>query len=316
MNFYGEHLLSRRDALARGATDAEIKAALARREIAVVRRGIYVPAAVLESLDATGRHLLEVRATLLASAPAAAAAHGSAALVHGMSLWRVPERVHLGIPRSSGGHVGRHRHVHADGLTERDVDVIDGLRCTSAARTVADLARTLPFEDAVCAGDSALNRHLVTPESVRESLSRTPSHRRRTAAECVLGFLDGRSESVGESRSRVYLHHLGVPCPELQVTLMLSDGRTTFRPDFLWEDEGVIGEFDGVSKYSALARPGESPADVLVREKRREDLLRAHGWTVVRWTWADLTSPRLGRELRRVLSAGCGVARPRTTRVG
>ena len=41
-------------------------------------------------------------------------------------------------------------------------------------------------------------------------------------------------------------------------------------------------------KYQEFLRPGESATDVVVREKRREDLLRALGWQVVRWVWDDL----------------------------
>ena len=36
---------------------------------------------------------------------------------------------------------------------------------------------------------------------------------------------------------------------------------------------------------------GKTPGDVLFEEKEREDRLRALGWQVVRWVWADLFRP-------------------------
>ena len=78
------------------------------------------------------------------------------------------------------------------------------------------------------------------------------------------------------------------------------------RCDFGWPDLGVLGEFDGKKKYGELLRrPGQTAEDVLVDEKRREDRLRALGWTVVRWMWSDLYRPEvLIQQLRAALSRG------------
>ncbi len=109
-------------------------------------------------------------------------------------------------------------------------------------------------------------------------------------------FIDRASESVGESRSRVYLDRHGLPRPRLQVEIVV-DGRV-YRPDFLWDN--VIGEFDGMVKYTG---GGEATETVMIAEKLREDALRAAGWIVVRWTWADLVDGRLAQRIRAALSA-------------
>ena len=54
----------------------------------------------------------------------------------------------------------------------------------------------------------------------------------------------------------------------------------------------LLGEFDGAVKYGRLLRPGESPGDAVVREKRREDGLRELGFDMIRWGWSDLDVPR------------------------
>jgi len=58
------------------------------------------------------------------------------------------------------------------------------------------------------------------------------------------------------------------------------------RSDFGWEEQRTLGEFDGRVKYGRLLRPGETAADTVYREKRREDALRDQGWQLVRWSAA------------------------------
>jgi len=116
----------------------------------------------------------------------------------------------------------------------------------------------------------------------------------------MIPLLDGRSESPGESLSRVTIRQLGLPVPELQYVNVI-DGNE-YRSDFAWIDRRVLGEFDGKVKYGELLRPGESAEDVVMREKRRDASLRSAGWEVVHWTWAELMRPdRLNRLLRTVL---------------
>jgi hypothetical protein len=128
-----------------------------------------------------------------------------------------------------------------------------------------------------------------------------PGVRRATR---VLAFADGLSESVGESRSRVVLHRLGLPAPDLQPRILRTDGTVIGRCDFGWERFRTVGEFDGHIKYGRLLRPGQEAGDVVFAEKRREDEIRDHEWEVARWTWADLDRPavigeRLGRAFAR-----------------
>ena len=108
------------------------------------------------------------------------------------------------------------------------------------------------------------------------------------AARRVIAFADGRSESVGESRSRVAIAAAGLPPPELQWPVRLADG--TAYTDFAWPELRTVGEFDGRVKYGRLLRPGQQPGDVVHAEKLREDAVRAQDWEMVRWTWADLTT--------------------------
>jgi hypothetical protein len=60
-------------------------------------------------------------------------------------------------------------------------------------------------------------------------------------------------------------------------------------------------------KYGRLLKPGQTAADVVYEEKRREDALRDHRWEMVRWGWSDFRDEAaLGRRVMRTLERGGG----------
>jgi hypothetical protein len=173
---------------------------------------------------------------------------------------------------------------------------------TEPVRTALDLARSLPFDAAVVVLDAALQRRRFSAGQLRERLFDIAGTRGSRSAARAVRFSDARSESVGESRSRVLLDRLQLPPSALQFEVRTTAGRLVGRADFAWEEERVLGEFDGRVKYGRLLRPGQDPGDTIFAEKRREDAMRAEDWSVIRWTWSDLAAPgELSRWLRRAL---------------
>ncbi|WP_067849205.1 hypothetical protein [Nocardia lijiangensis] len=297
--------IQRGRAIAEGLTDRELHGINWQR----VRRGAYMDAGRVAELSVEERHLVLARAVCQASSPHAVVSHISAAFAHGLSHWGVPtNRVHLTRDRAAGARTARQVVLHAARIESDDVVRCGDLTVTSPARTVVDLARTIPFEKAVVIGDSALRLGAVTPDQLLEQLDRSKCRPGNSAARRVIASLDGRSESVGESRSRVAIQAAGLPTPELQARIITPDGMVIARVDFLFPELGVIGEFDGLMKYRAAHRGPHTADDVVVAEKVREDALRARGWLVIRWTWAELDAsdtPWLTR-----LARAAGLARP------
>jgi hypothetical protein len=223
-----------------------------------------------------------------------------------MPLWEIGlDRVHVTRRPPAWTDRSAVLRVHVARLRDDEVIEVDGVPVTDPIRTALDLARSLPFEAAVVNLDAALHRGLLRADQLRERLldiAGTPGS--RSAARAV-AFADGRSESVGESRSRVVLHRLALPAPTLQFEVTSADGTLIGRTDFAWESRRVIGEFDGRVKYGRLLRPGQDPGDVVFQEKRREDAIRDEGWSAVRWVWSDLARPdRLAARIRRALERG------------
>ena len=97
--------------------------------------------------------------------------------------------------------------------------------------------------------------------------------------------------------------------PVAQFPIGDPDGSCWARLDFAWPDLGVWVEIDGRAKYDRLLGPGETAADVVWREKRREDEVRRRtGWRCLRITWADLQDPERLLRLLRAFLAGRDLA--------
>jgi very-short-patch-repair endonuclease len=82
-----------------------------------------------------------------------------------------------------------------------------------------------------------------------------------------------------ESVLRWAVHESGLPAPELQFVVRDPGGRFLGRADLAWPDRKVLVEFDG---------DVHRERDVFVNDVRRQNALIAAGWTVLRFTSADV----------------------------
>lgn len=283
----------RSQALAAGYHEDEVDRLVRTRVWQRVRRGAYCERQLWDNADATARHLLRVRAAALSLHRPAVASHVSAALALGLRVWDVPlDHVHMTrtdvhSPRVEGG-----VHHHAGSLEDCVVEV-NGLLVTSPARTALDIARLAGFERGVVTADSAIARSDCSLLQLRETAAQMQDWPGARVAGRVVSFADARSESVGESRSRVLFDRYGLPVLEPQVEILNRWGLVVARVDGLIFEANLAVEFDGRLKYGV--HPDDTLAQAserLWREKRREDLIRRQGLTVERIIWADLEQPR------------------------
>src|SRR6185437_1511196 len=94
-----------------------------------------------------------------------------------------------------GARRGSEVHVHCAPLRADEIVVVNGVVGTSLARTVVDVARAVPFEQAVVVADAALRAGLGRPV-LAEALRRAKGWLGAPAARRAAAFADGRSESV------------------------------------------------------------------------------------------------------------------------
>ena len=269
---------TRAQAVAAGYRPWEIRALL-RREWLDLYRGVYVHRALFEAADAERRHVLRAAARLLATGLDAAASHRSAVLVHALPLLGKPPQVpQLSRPPRRPRDRSSSSTLRVCPLPPEDLVRVDGVRVTSLARTACDVARTRPFRDAVVVADAVLRRGVPREEllAVARRCRRWP---RGGDALRVAQFADGRADGPLESITRVAYAEQRLPAPETQVEVWGPDGVFLGLVDFLWREQQVVGEADGLGKYDSVL--------ALRKEKLREEGLRACGLEVVRSGWDD-----------------------------
>jgi len=295
-------VFSRRQALACGYTSRQVLDRLGDGRWVRIRHGQYVERPDDTDLPDWERIRLEYLRAVRAAvnslrAGSVAVSHQSALAVHGLPLWGLDLGfVHVTrLDGQTGGLVAGVRH-HLGVLVPADLTVVDGMLVTTVSRATVETACIVPFEAGVVMADAALRGGFVDADDLDRLRAAIEFWPGGPAARAVLKFADPLSESVGESRLRVLMHQHGLPAPELQVEFYDSDGLIG-RPDFYFDPEETGVEFDGLLKYT-----GGSP-EVLIREKRREDRLRALGLHIVRVVWQDLNRPdRVAAAIRRSLN--------------
>ena len=131
----------------------------------------------------------------------------------------------------------------------------------------------------------------ITIDALQEYFSRQSALQHRRKVHRALEFASPLAESPGESLSRAVIHELGFLAPVLQFRVDDARGHAG-TCDFAWPEHALLGEFDGKVKYTRnLARPRENVEDIVLREKLREDRLRATGRGMVRWVWSEALDP-------------------------
>lgn len=230
--------------------------------------------------------------------------HISAAVLWGLPVpQQTLDRVHLTRSQPTGMHIGPALHVHGGRFDPAEAVELNGLRVSSLEQSAMDAARCVRPPEALAILDAA-RRLGAEPDELARVGTRSRRQHGVQQANWALRHSDGRSESVGESHCRYWMISGVRQQPVLQLEIRDGAGRLVCRSDFGWPERGVLGEFDGRVKYGELLRPGESPTDAVMREKRRENALRNLGWWVLRWTWSDLADgPAFIRQLNEFLGS-------------
>ena len=283
-------VFSRAEALESGESDRSLFVARKAGLIIRLRRGMYAPAETYNALDDAGRHLLHAQAVLAMQQGSVALTGASAAALHGFALYDQDlATVHL-VRLDSGSSRRRslvNHHVVTQDI-EEDIVTYDGIAAVTPARAVWEVACRSSIEGGVVTADSALHQLPELMDQIEEHSERFAYFPGSRQGRTTIGLADGRSESPGESVTRVQCHRFGIPMPELQYRVVHHRGRLVGVTDFAWEDHRHLAEFDGKIKYQRLLRPGETAADCVFREKRREDDLRSCLYGMSRFTWTDV----------------------------
>jgi very-short-patch-repair endonuclease len=240
----------------------------------------------------------ELMAACWAGGPRALASHRSAG-----ALWSLPsgrtDITELTCPRWR-----RARHdgivVHESLAIDDDVDhaEVDAIPCTSVARTLFDLARTLSPVMLDANIDNAIRRELVTLEELRTTSGRLAT-KGRPGGRRFRQVLEARSEaaalpeSVPERLLADMLVRQGLPAPQHQFVIRDATGRFVARVDLAYPEWMVLIEYDSVEHHTG------TPAHI--RDSARRNAIGDLGYAVLTATSADLKDrgARLAESIRR-----------------
>lgn len=296
----------RRELVAAGWSDRDIARAVAGGLIHRVRHGAYVDGALWRKLaDERARHRARARAVLRTAHPSSVLTHQSALSEHIDSLWRLGLG-DVAITRTDGV-AGRHEAGivhHSGGLHLPHITVRHGVPMSTPARAAVEVLSVADTELGFALLNMVLSTGRTTISEVKDVAAQTEHWPNTLGVRIAIGLASPKLTSIAESRTFYLFYREGVPLPELQVEVHDTAGRLIGIVDFLWRTHRVFLEFDGRIKYERHRRPGESLADYLMREKRREErICEVTGWMCVRIGWADLENPeRLARRILDVLA--------------
>lgn len=287
----------RRELLANGYDERLLRKAVRDGVLRRVRPGAFVDAAQFANLGEVTAHAVRTRA-------AARQAKTGVVISHVSALTFLPDMPTYGVDLSDvhltrlDGKAGRREagvRQHRGVVLDNDIVEIDDLQVMAAARAILETTTLLSVEAALVMTNHMLHEKAVTKEELQaryaDSIHRWPHS---LTTDLVLRLADARIESVGESRTDYLLFRQGLPRPVSQLEIFDEHGTFVARLDFAWPEQRVWLEFDGMVKYQKLLREGESPSDVVVREKKRQEAVeQITGWRCIRITWDDLRHPEL-----------------------
>jgi very-short-patch-repair endonuclease len=187
-------------------------------------------------------------------------------------------------------------------IDDLDRSEVDGIPCTSVARTLFDLARTLSPVMLDANIDAALRRELVSVEELRNTSGRLatkgrPGGRRfRTAVE-ARSIASAIPESVPERLLADLLVRRGLPAPNHQYVIRTDVGEFVARVDLAYPDAMLVIEYDSIEHHTGTAAH--------FRDAARRNAISDLDYTVLVATAADLhdSAARLAASVRRHLPA-------------
>lgn len=257
------------EALAAGLSRRQLQSACWRRLFQDVYAWVGLP-------DDFG---LRVAAAALLLPPDAAFSHRTAAWLHGLTTVTPGPDPEVTVPPHTAfagrrGLAVRHAPLHGDDVVRRRLRPV-----TSPLRTAFDLARTERRAEAIACVDAALHAGLVDKQTLAGYVAAHPGWRGVRTAAGIVDHADPAAESPMESHLRVLLRDGGLPLPVVNQPLYDSGGHFLARPDL--RIGHVVIEYDGAVHREASA---------FGQDLRRQNRLVDAGYTVLRYTAADLTT--------------------------
>jgi fructose-specific component phosphotransferase system IIB-like protein len=177
-------------------------------------------------------------------------------------------------------------------LPREHVTTVRGIPCTTAERTLLDLAAVLPERKLRRAVRKAQFLKLTTIGSLIAVLHGPGPRRGRKKLARILGTTAAPTQSETEDVVLDLVLRGGFAHPSVNEPLFLAGRRIV--PDLRWPQRRLVIEVDGPHHDDPLERAAD---------EERQQILEAHGERVLRVTWKQAIA-HPDRTLRRITEAG------------
>ncbi len=280
-------VVARRQLLARGLTRTMIRDRMRSGRLLRLHPGVY--AVGHDRLRLEGRWL----AAVLAVGPGAVLSHRDAAALHGLrrpgdhARWEVTTT-----GRASS--TGAIRVVRTTALDPADAATVDGIPATSVARTLVDLAGDVPADQLRKALNEAEHRRLFDLTAIEDALARTRRRNGRGHERMRAALAELREHGVSLTRSELEERFLALLDARKLPRPRSNCGVEGMEVDFVWPRERLAVETDGWAAHRTRR--------AFQRDRTKANDLTAAGWTVLRFTHADVVR-RPGDAAERVARA-------------
>ena len=263
--------------LSASAIDGRVRAGRLHR----VYRGVFAVGHPL--LTRSGRFM----AAVLACGPGAALSHRSAGRHRGL---RPDNRATIDVtsPIRSGRRIAGIT-VHSGAtLLRRDVEIIDGIRTTTLARTLLDLAEVISKRQLERAVEEAIVLRELDMNTIDDVLARATGRRGAATLRAVLGDIRPGSTNTRNDLEEAFLHicrAAGTPPDAVNAWIPYPEGGGA-EADFVWRDHNLVVEVDG--------RAAHLTPQAFEHDRARDQRLATLGWRVVRFSFRQVEAEPAG----------------------
>jgi len=279
-----------RDARRAGVARREVQHLVEDGTLVPALRGVYLPKQLAGDIEA------RAAAVALTLPSGAAICRRTAAWLHGVDArlpgeHTQPPPLECLVPRGATPPRRPGVAAYSSALGPDDISMISGVPATTPSRTALDIARWSPRFIGLSTLDAYAHAGLVSVPEIAAAAERLPGERFVAKARNLIELCEPKTESAGESWLRLRLIDCGLPRPTVQVSLRREDGVEQFRLDSGYEEYFVAAEYDGLEFHGMTQ--AQQAADV----RRRDEVLRSFGWTVLGFTAENVLAARPAAEV-------------------
>lgn len=248
---------------AAGFSRKEIEVRLERGQLQPAYRGVY--AVGHRALSPHGRWM----AAVLLGGRGSALSHVSAAVLHRM-LDSAGGTIHVTAPGGGGRRERDGLVLHRSARIERGV--VLGIPVTTPARTLVDLAAHAPERTVKTVIKGAERQRILDVREVRAAAAGRAGA--RTLDRILADWDDAPTKEELEERFLELCDRHGIVQPQVNVPLL------EFTVDFLWREQRVVVETDGMATHGDVA--------AALADRERDAALTRAGFRTQRFTWHQI----------------------------